>query len=146
MSEQDLYKILGVSRTATPAEIKKQYRKLAREYHPDRNKNPDAETKFKEISAAFAVLGDEKKKSRYDRFGINGLREGFDPNMSQGFGGFGDLDDILGGMFSGFGRGGSPFGRTRQRPMPKGSDREAEFRISAQQAIEGGEIHVPQEP
>ena len=149
MSQRDLYKILGVTRTATPAEIKKQYRKLAREYHPDRNHTPEAETKFKEISAAFAVLGDAKKRARYDRFGINGLRDGFDPNMGQnagGFGGFGDLEEILGGMFGGFGGGfgrrGSPFGNAR-RPMPKGSNLEADIRISAQQAIEGGEVHVP---
>ena len=107
---KDLYKILGVPRSASPAEIKKKYRELARKYHPDVNKSPDAEQKFKEITAAHAVLGDKDKRARYDRFGIDGLREGFGGNG--GFGGFGDLDEILGSLFGGrspFG-GGSPFG------------------------------------
>ena len=79
MSE-DLYRILEVSKGAPASEIKKNYRRLARKYHPDRNPGEAASEKFKKISAAFAVLGDEKKRALYDEFGPDGLREGFDAN------------------------------------------------------------------
>ena len=78
--DKDYYKILGVSRSASPSEIKKAYRKLAKKYHPDTNKNNhDAEEKFKEISIAYEVLSDEKKKSLYDKYGEIGLSPNFDP-------------------------------------------------------------------
>lgn len=154
MSQQDLYKILGVDRGADASEIKKAYRKLAHQHHPDRN--PDdaaAEERFKQISAANQVLGDEKKRKIYDEFGIDGLREGFDPNAArsyqqwagrspggfnfnfgEGLGGFGDLDDILGSLMGGRGR--------RRRPV-KGRDQSTELTISVKQAVEGGHLHVP---
>jgi DnaJ-class molecular chaperone len=146
---KDFYAILGVSRSATPVEIKKKYRQLARKYHPDVNKEEGAEKKFKELSAAFAVLGDKDKRARYDQFGIDGLREGFNPNGGGGFGGFGDLDDILGGLFGGRspfggrgGRGGGfPFGRGQQ---PKGRDLETKLNITAKQAIVGGPVLITQ--
>ena len=124
MADKDLYRILGVDRKADAHQIKKRYRELARKYHPDRNPDPSAEAKFKEISAAFAVLGDEAKRKIYDEFGVDGLREGFDADsarnyqrwagqfggagpgmggMGGGFGGFGDLDDLLGSLFGGGG-------------------------------------------
>ena len=158
MSTKDLYAILGVARGASAPEIKKRYHALAKEYHPDRNPDPAAETRFKEISAAFAVLGDEKKRKTYDEFGPNGLREGFDPetarnyqrfagqfggggggfNMGGGLGGFGDLDDILGSLFGGAFGGGSR-GRRRQR---RGRDVEQPVIISLRQAVEGTELNL----
>lgn len=143
---KDLYSVLGVSRSASHAEIKKSYRKLARKYHPDVNKAPEAEQKFKEISAAFAVLGDEEKRKRYDQFGIDGLREGFRPGGGGGFGGFGDLEEILGGLFGGrspFGGGmggGFPFGR---QARPKGKDLETKLTIRMKEALLGGSVFVP---
>ncbi|MAA79375.1 MAG: hypothetical protein CL916_08950 [Deltaproteobacteria bacterium] len=148
---KDLYAVLGVSRSSSQTEIKKSYRTLARKYHPDVNKAPEAEQKFKEISAAFAVLGDEEKRARYDKFGIDGLREGFHPGGGGGFGGFGDLDEILGSLFGGrspFGGrggrggmgGGFPFGRQSQ---PKGRDMETLLSITVRQALLGGSIFVP---
>ena len=91
MSNEDLYAVLGVSRSASKEEIKKAYRKLARELHPDRNQeNKSAEERFKKVSAAYAVLGDEEKRKMYDQYGIDGLRDGFDPNMWKRYGGYAD--------------------------------------------------------
>ncbi|TNF63597.1 MAG: molecular chaperone DnaJ [Deltaproteobacteria bacterium] len=117
MADRDFYKILGVSRDASPAEIKKAYRRLAKELHPDLNPDDEeAEERFKEVSSAYSVLSDEEKRKLYDQFGEMGLREGFDPEAYQaatqgvgGFGGFGgfDLGDIFGAAARGqAGRGG----------------------------------------
>lgn len=82
--EKDLYRILGVSKQASLDEIKAAYRKLARQYHPDRNPdNPQAEEKFKEIAVAYEVLGDEEKRKLYDEFGLAGIRPGFDPDQAR---------------------------------------------------------------
>src|SRR3989344_649805 len=91
--EKDYYKILGVSKNASKEDIKKAYKKLAKQYHPDLNKDKNAESKFKEINEAAAVLGDDKKKEQYDRFGNTD---------SQGFGGQGGFD-FSGADFSEFG-------------------------------------------
>ena len=120
MADRDFYAILGVSRSASASEIKKAYRKLAKELHPDRNPDDEAaEERFKEVSAAYSVLSDEGKKKRYDEFGEVGLREGFDPEAYQaaaeaagGFGGFGggfDFGDIFGGAVRGGAGGGGQF-------------------------------------
>lgn len=96
-SKRDYYEVLEVSRSATTEEIKKSFRKLALKYHPDRNKEADAGTRFKEISEAYQVLSDPDRRASYDRFGHAGVNgdagrgfEGF-----EGFGGFGDIFDAF---------------------------------------------------
>ncbi len=116
MADRDFYSVLGVSRDASPEEIKKAYRQLAKELHPDRNPdNKEAEEGFKDVSAAYAILSDVEKRKLYDEFGEMGLREGFDPESyhaaTQGAGGFGgyDFGDIFGAAARGAradGRGG----------------------------------------
>ena len=108
MADRDLYKILGVSREVSPAELKKAYRRLAKELHPDRN--PDdkkAEERFKDVSGAYTILSNAEKRKLYDQFGEMGLREGFDPEAyraaTQGAGGFGGFD--FGDIFDGATRG-----------------------------------------
>jgi len=87
MQEKDLYAVLGVARGASVDEIKGAYRKLAKKFHPDRNPgNKDAEERFKEISVAYGVLSDRKKRALYDEFGLTGLREGFDPEVMRRYG------------------------------------------------------------
>lgn len=119
---RDPYEVLGVNRTATQDDIKKAYRKLARECHPDRNPGDKAaEARFKEVQDAYDILGDEQKKAQFDQFGFAGTQQGAPFGQGSPFGqGFEgaeiDLGDILGGMFGGRGRG----GRSRRgRPSPE---------------------------
>tara|TARA_B100001750_G_C15522560_1_gene613459 strand:+ start:3731 stop:4792 length:1062 start_codon:yes stop_codon:yes gene_type:complete len=104
-NQKDFYKTLGVNRQATQEEIKTKFRKLALEYHPDRNKDASAQDKFKEINAAYQVLGDPQKRAQYDRFGDVGIgsggwnQGGF--GGSENFGGFGDIFDAFFGGFGG---------------------------------------------
>lgn len=167
MPERDLYEILGVSRTVTADELKRAYRKLAKKYHPDVNPgNRVAEEKFKEVTAAFEVLSDEKRRKLYDEFGADSLRSGFDEKRageyrrwrSQGappggmpfdFGGFSTVDvgdygafdfgSIFGEIFGGA-RGG---GRGRRGPIPaQGVHTEAEISVDLRDAVVGGERDV----
>src|SRR5512140_1239967 len=111
MANRDFYEVLGVGRNASDDEIKGAFRRLARQYHPDVNKEPDAEEKFKEINEAYGVLSDSDKRARYDRFGKEGLG-----NMGGGFHDYtADFDDIgfFGGIHFGFG------GQTRTRPRAR---------------------------
>lgn len=107
MAKRDYYEVLGVSRNASEEELKKAYRKVAIQYHPDKNPgNKEAEEKFKEANEAYQILGDPKRKAAYDQFGHAGLGGqgfGFDPGF--GAGSFSDIfDNIFGDMFGGGGR------------------------------------------
>src|SRR5215212_3141434 len=129
----DYYKVLGVDRKASQEDIKKAYRKLARKYHPDTNKDAGAEDRFKQISEAYDVLGDPDKRKQYDR---GGIFAGTNP-----FGGaadFGSFSDILSGIFSsGGGRG------TRTRPASeRGRDLETTVNLSFEQANDGAQVPV----
>ena len=122
MDKRDYYEVLGVSKSATDVEIKSAFRKLAKKYHPDVSKEPDAAEKFKEAQEAYAVLSDEQKRKQYDQFG----HAAFQGGGSGGFGGFdasgfdfSDIfDEIFGGGFGGFGGFG---GGSSNRPR-KGRD------------------------
>src|SRR6478672_7954927 len=137
----DYYKVLGVDKKASQEDIKKAYRKLARKYHPDTNKDPGAEERFKQISEAYDVLGDEDKRKKYDR---GGVFAGGNPFGGGGGGGgatatdFGSFSDILSGIFTtGAGRG------TRTKPATeRGRDLETTVTLSFAQAIEGAQVPV----
>ena len=105
MAKADYYDLLGVTRGDSEENIRKAFRKKAMQYHPDRNKSPDAEDKFKEINEAYQVLTDSKKRGQYDRFGHSGMsaNSGFDNPFDghDGFGGFGDIFDSFFGGASG---------------------------------------------
>ncbi len=136
MSKKDYYEVLGVSKTATDEEIKRSFRKLAKQYHPDVNKEPDAEAKFKEIGEAYAILSDPEKRRQYDQFGHAAFEGG-----SGGFGGFNAEDIDLGSIFDdlfgssfGFNFGGSS--RRRNGPT-KGRDRLIRMNLSFEEAVFG---------
>jgi curved DNA-binding protein len=160
---RDFYEVLGVPRSASPDEIQRAYRKLARTYHPDVNSDPGAEDQFKEISEAYDVLSDPETRRRYDAFGpdFRQVPDGVDaetwrrsragagaggPGQAQGAraGGFGsglggdlggiDIDDLLGGLFGG--RAGRGWG-----PIP-GADQEAELDLTVEEAYRGGQRSV----
>ena len=142
-----LYDTLGVSKTASQDEIKKAYRKLARQYHPDRNPgDKEAEERFKEVQTAYDVLSDDEKRKQYDRFGQTNGRGPAGPggaNVNFDFGGFdvGDLGDLLGGIFGGGSRGGT---RARRQAV-RGADVEAEVQLSFEDSLRGADVKVPVE-
>ncbi len=146
MTKRDYYEVLGVSRDASQKEIKKAYRKLAQEYHPDKNpEDENAEKKFKEASEAYSILGDENKRRKYDQFGHQGVDAGGrnfeDIFESEAFGG--GLEDILQDLF-GFGDifGGSGRRRSRRKTRRKGEDLKKEVEITFQEAAEGVEKEI----
>ena len=142
MSKRDYYEVLGISKSATKDEIKKAYRKLSKQYHPDINKAEDAADKFKEVKEAYEVLSDDQKKAQYDQFGHT------DPN--QGFGGFGGGGSDFGGfgfedIFSSIFGGG---GRRRDPNAPRqGADLQYTMTLSFEEVVFGKEttIEIPRE-
>lgn len=141
-SKRDYYEVLGLSKGASEQEIKQAHRKLAKQYHPDINKEPGAEEKFKEIQEAYEVLSDPQKKQAYDQFGHAAFEQGAGAGQG-GFGGFGggfqDVD--LGDIFSSFFGGGSSRRRTNTGPQ-RGNDRFMTVRISFMDAIKGKKIDL----
>jgi molecular chaperone DnaJ len=136
MADQEYYSVLGVARDVSEEAIRKAFRKKAMEYHPDRNKSPDAEEKFKEINEAYQVLSDSKKRAQYDRFGKAGVGvnggadrpfDGFDV-----FGGFGDIFDSFFGDASG----------RRGRQAQRGGDLQQRVVLSFEEAVFGVEKEV----
>lgn len=138
MTKRDYYEILGVHRDATDDELKKAYRKMALQYHPDRNPgNKEAEEKFKESAEAYEVLSNPEKRNLYDQFGHEGLR-------STGFSGFRGFEDIFSSFGDIFGFGdlfGSTMGRRRSGPQA-GADLRYNLRISFQEAAFGVENEI----
>ncbi|HZV73297.1 MAG TPA: DnaJ C-terminal domain-containing protein [Conexibacter sp.] len=168
----DYYETLGVPRDASDEEIRRTYRRLARRYHPDVNKEPGAEDRFKEISEAYEVLGDREKRERYDRLGAN-WRSGEDVSGAAGFGGFGggpgaggaggpdirfdfgggggvggDFSDFFDQLFRARGGGGMGGGRSRAGRggfdgfATRGGDHEAELELTLEEAAAGGRRHL----
>lgn len=153
MAESNYYQILGVERGASHDDIRKAYRKLARKYHPDINPgNKEAENKFKEISTAYDVLGDEKKRKLYDEFGEAGLAAGFDADKARSYqqwqqqsagagGGYEFNMDDLSELFGGLGGMGGRGRRTRQGPM-RGEDIESSMDIDFLDAVRGFQTSI----
>src|SRR5690554_3370958 len=124
--KRDYYEVLGISKNASEDDIKKAYRTLAKKYHPDVNKEPGAEAKFKEVQEAYDVLNDATKRAQYDQFGHAGAQG--DP--FGGFGGFGGFDDIISSFFGGGQR------RARREKM-EGDDIEIRMTVDFMDAVLG---------
>lgn len=140
MSKRDYYEVLGVSKSATKDELKKAYRKLSKQFHPDINKEPGADEKFKEVKEAYEVLSDDQKRAHYDQFGH------VDPNQGFGAGdfggGFGGFEDIFNSFFGGGG------GRRRDPNAPRqGADLQYTMTLKFEEAVFGKEtdIEIPRE-
>lgn len=141
MAKRDYYEVLGVSKTASAEEIKKAYRKLAIQFHPDKNPdNPEAEDKFKEAAEAYEVLSNAEKKARYDQFGHQGL------GGNGGYGGAGmNMEDIFsqfGDIFGGGGGFGSFFGGGGGRRTKKGTNLRVKLKLNLQEIANGVEKKI----
>ncbi|MGD8821220.1 MAG: molecular chaperone DnaJ [Anaerolineae bacterium] len=131
-AKRDFYQVLGVDRNATDEQIKKAFRRLARQYHPDVNKNPEAEARFKEINEAYEVLSDREKRGMYDRFGHAGPQAGFG-----GFNDFGGFEDIFESFF-----GGMRTGTSTRRGPTRGADLRYDLTIDFEEAVFGAEREI----
>jgi molecular chaperone DnaJ len=136
----DYYELLGVSPQAGEEEIKRAYRRLARELHPDANPDPHAAERFKEITVAYEVLRDPERRRRYDLFGPDGVKADVgDPFASAGFGG--GLGDLFDAFFGGGGFSGST-ARSRRAAPPRGADTEVSLKLTFEEAVFGAEKEV----
>src|SRR5690348_966364 len=134
--ERDYYEVLGLERGAGDADIKRAFRKLAQQWHPDVNTDPAAHERFKEINEAYQVLSDPQRRQAYDMFGragVGGAEGGFGAGAAAGFGGFSDIFDAF--------FGGSTAGGRRARPQ-QGSDLRYDLRISFEEAVLGAEKEI----
>ncbi|MTJ08037.1 MULTISPECIES: molecular chaperone DnaJ [unclassified Anabaena] len=143
---RDYYETLGVSRDADKEEIKQAYRRLARKYHPDVNKESGAEERFKEINRAYEVLSEPEVRARYDRFGEAGVSGAAAAGAGAGFQDMGDMSgfaDIFESIFSGFagGMGGQPQQRRRSGPV-RGDDLRLDLKLDFREAVFGGEKEI----
>ncbi len=132
----DYYEILGVSKNATKDEIKSAFRKMARKWHPDINKAPDAEAKFKELGKAYETLMDDEKRATYDRFGEDGLKNAGFNTQGPFAGGFGDLEEVFNSFFGG----GFGFGGTRRQDPnapQRGDDLRLDLELDFEEAVFG---------
>ncbi len=140
MSKRDYYEVLGVSKNASEAELKKAYRRAAQKHHPDRNPdNADSEAKFKECKEAWEILGDSQKRAAYDQFGHAGV----DPSMGGGRGGFGagaGVNDIFGDVFGDIFGGGRARGGGQR--VYRGSDLRYNLEMSLEDAVAGTEVKI----
>lgn len=135
-TERDLYEVLGVERGASDAEIKRAFRKLAQQWHPDVNTDPGAQERFKEVNEAYQILSDPDRRQRYDMFGragVDGAAGG--ANGFEGFGGFSDIFDAF------FGGSGAANSARRGRPQP-GADLRYDLRITLEEAVKGTEKDI----
>lgn len=141
MNKRDYYEVLGLTKSASKDEIKKAYRKLSKQFHPDINKDPGADEKFKEIAEAYETLSDDQKKARYDQFGHEDPNAGFGGGGFNGGGGFGGFEDIFSSFFGGGG------GRQDPNAPRKGDDLQYRMNIKFEEAIFGKdtEIEIPKE-
>jgi molecular chaperone DnaJ len=134
VTERDYYEVLGVARGATDAEIKRAFRKLAQQWHPDVSGNPEADDRFKQINEAYQILSDPQRRQAYDMFGRAGVGGGQDAGFASGFAGFGDIfDAFFGGATSGGARHGRP---------AAGSDLRYDLRITFQEAVQGADKEI----
>jgi molecular chaperone DnaJ len=143
MSKRDYYEVLGVERSADAADLKRAFRKLAQQYHPDVNKAPDAESMFKEINEAYQVLSDPQKRAAYDRFGHAATGPGAGGYGDFNAAGFGDLGSIFEEFFSGFA--GASTQRSRRNAPRRGADLRVDIKLTFEEAAFGvdREIDVP---
>ncbi|OWY67004.1 molecular chaperone DnaJ [cyanobacterium TDX16] len=139
---RDYYEILGVSRSADKEEIKHAYRRLARKYHPDVNKETGAEERFKEINRAYEVLSEPEMRARYDRFGEAGVAAGAGAAGFQDFGDIGGFADIFESFFSGFGGAGAQGGTRRRSGPVRGDDLRLDLKLDFREAVFGGEKEI----
>lgn len=150
--KQDYYKTLGIDKGAGADDIKKAYRKLAMQYHPDRNQgDKEAEKKFKEINEAYEILKDDQKRAAYDRYGHGAFDGTGGFSGGGGFGGFGggsggqgfeDLNDLFGGIFGDFMGGGRGGARANASEVNRGSDLRYNLSISLEEAFQGGKHQI----
>jgi molecular chaperone DnaJ len=136
MAKRDYYEVLGVNQGASNDELKSTFRRLARQYHPDVSKEPDAEEKFKEINEAYAVLSDSEKRAAYDRYGHAGVNTQGMPDFTNI-----DLSDILEGIF-GFGGFGGMGGRRNRNAPRRGADLSSRIKLSFEEAAFGVEKEI----